>query len=293
MLPHPTVARKGQVAGQHTGLFNSFNARFSVIPATTHSLREQAYQLRYQVYCCERSYENPAEYYHKRETDEYDNHSVHALLFDRTSGTAAGTVRLILPNPNSPATSLPILRICGDSLLEDLKLQQTDVVAEVSRFAISKAYRKAPHIGKPGQVLHTGVDAIDHAQLIPCLTVGLLKATVQMSFSLGISDWLAIMEPALLRLLTRFGFHFTPIGHVVDHHGMRQPCHANINCLMARVHREHPGIWDYITDQGRSLRGSSSFFASCQPYQTSEVQYLTPDTPKGNTLPLQQNCRYH
>ena len=248
----------------NTKLSDAYNHWFEVVPAGTPELLEQAYRLRYQVYCRERDFETPDEHPHQRETDEFDDRSVHSLLVNRASGSVAGTVRLILPDPDSPAASFPIQHICSHPLLSDRKLHLTASAAEISRFAISKAYRKAPQTGQPGEALQTGGGAIDRAHLIPCITLGLFKATLQMSFSLGISDWFAVMEPALLRLLSRFGIYFKPIGPLVEYHGMRQPCHANVATLLDRVKKECFDVWEFVTDEGNSLPMEGVHYTSAE-----------------------------
>jgi hypothetical protein len=61
------------------------------------------------------------------------------------------------------------------------------------------------------------------------------------------------MEPGLLRLLSRFGIHFAPLGPLVEYHGIRQPCIAEIRELIARVEEERPDVWEVITDRGACL----------------------------------------
>jgi N-acyl amino acid synthase of PEP-CTERM/exosortase system len=241
MLSHPTAAVNRKITPHHDNMLDAYNAWFRVTPATTPALQDQAYRLRYQVYCCEHSYENPAEHPRQREIDDYDDRSVHSLLVDRTSGTTVGTVRLIFSDKDSWTTSFPIQKVCSHPLLADRKLHLTAAAAEISRFAISKAYRNNTI------AISTGM-AADRAHMIPCITLGLFKATVQMSFEHGISDWFAVMEPSLLRLLSRFGIYFKPIGPLVDYHGLRQPCHANVHQLLERVRKERLDVFDFVTE---------------------------------------------
>jgi len=58
------------------------------------------------------------------------------------------------------------------------------------------------------------------------------------------------MEPSLLRLLTRFGIHFSPIGPAVDYHGIRQPCFASADEVLRRMHDESSAVWELITECG-------------------------------------------
>src|SRR5947207_1152481 len=90
-----------------------YREHFEVVRASTPSLLDQAYRLRYQVYCIENPYENPDERADGREMDIYDDRSIHALLVHRRSGAVAGTVRVILPADNQ-GPPLP-LKIVTDS----------------------------------------------------------------------------------------------------------------------------------------------------------------------------------
>jgi len=66
-----------------------YNEHFDVVRADTRALLDQAYRLRYQVYCVENPFESPAEQVNGRETDLDDDRSVHALLVHRRSGAMA------------------------------------------------------------------------------------------------------------------------------------------------------------------------------------------------------------
>ena len=55
-------------------LYNTFHNHFDVVPADTIGLMEKSFQIRYQVYCVERSFEDVAAFPDKMETDEYDMH---------------------------------------------------------------------------------------------------------------------------------------------------------------------------------------------------------------------------
>src|SRR5438477_12813375 len=91
-----------------------YRQHFEVVRAGTLTLLDQAYRLRYQVYCVENSYERPDEQMGGRETDLYDDRSVHALLIHKRSGAVAGTVRVILPEADTQGLSLPI-KVVTDS----------------------------------------------------------------------------------------------------------------------------------------------------------------------------------
>lgn len=247
-------ARTEDLADSNSPLKEAYNQWFDVIPARTPYLVNQVHRLRYQVYCIENSFEDPDIHPHGIEQDEYDTRSVHSLLADRASGEVAGTVRLILP-ALKPEKSFPIQGICKSPLLSDPKMFYVGKAAEISRFCISKAFRQMVRELEPvgASASDVQVSAIDKQLLMPCITLGLMKAIVQMSAENGVTDWFAVMEPSLLRLLTRFGIYFKPIGPIVEYHGKRQPCYENVERLLGRIKVERQDVWDVITDEGRLL----------------------------------------
>lgn len=229
-------------------LMDNYNSRFAVVSANTFGLQDQAFRLRYQVYCIENNFENPNDYPLEKETDEFDDRSVHSVIIDRLSRTVTGTVRIILPDPDVIENSFPIQRVCYHPLLQCNRLLHTARAAEISRFAISKDFCRRAADYHPFQ------NSRDESRLtLPNFTLGLINGIVRMSAEHGISEWFAVMEPTLLRLLARFGIYFSPIGPLVDYHGMRQPCHAVIEVLLERVRKERPDVWGIITDKGKLL----------------------------------------
>ncbi len=246
-------------------LKEAYNHWFDVIPANTPGLVEKAKRLRYQVYCIENDYEDPSAHPRSIERDEYDKRSVHRLLATRTSGAIAGTVRLILP-ASKPEESFPIQGICKSPRLSDPKMFYQGKAAEISRFCISKEFRQTLH--------HEGSDCrttlwpdFGKQDIIPYITLGLMKGIVQMSAEHGVTDLFAVMEPSLLRLLTRFGIFFKPIGPIVQYHGMRQPCYENVEKLLGKIWNVRKDVWDVITEEGtllEQLRNKHNAAASCK-----------------------------
>jgi N-acyl amino acid synthase of PEP-CTERM/exosortase system len=231
-------------------LMDLYSEYFEVVRADTPELLREAHKLRYQVYCVENPFENPDEHPDGLEKDEFDPHSVQSLLIHRSSGTIAGTVRLILPRADRGDCGLPMLSLCRDPDLLSGKLLPRGSTAEISRFAISKAFRRrAEDAGATGvgPMLSPGVER----RVIPHITLGLMKAVAWMSHDYDIDHLCAVMEPALLRLLSRFGLDFTPVGPLVAHHGRRQPCYAHVDTLGRGILTRKPEALDVITDAGR------------------------------------------
>ena len=237
-----------RISRVETALFTTYNQYFETRLAVTPHLLEEAYRLRYQVYCVENKFEDPSEHPDGLEIDAFDDHSLHSVLVHRETGRVVGTVRLILPLLGGTATDLPIQTVCRRPLPFTYA-----TAAEVSRFSISKGFRRRMTDGiypdEKSSSRRAGQMPYDR-RLQPFIVLGLISGLVEMSAAHGITHWCTIMMPALIRLLTRIGIHFHPLGPMVEHHGMRQPCYRNLDSLLRQVKQEKPEIWDVLTRQG-------------------------------------------
>ncbi len=236
-----------------------FHDKFRVVVGDQPEVRRASYALRYQVYCLETGFEDKARFPDGLEYDEFDERSTHALVFYRGVKEPAATVRLILPDPEEPSRPFPIEQHCLDSMRAggfNPGVLPRQRLAEISRFAVSKRFKR--RLGEKGTLagnMGCGADALSSdmpsRRLLPHLTLGLFRAIVTMSASEGMTHWYAVMEPALLRLLTRFGIHFRPVGRLVDYHGKRQPCMGEVDEVLAGIWRQRRDVWNLITDGGR------------------------------------------
>jgi N-acyl amino acid synthase of PEP-CTERM/exosortase system len=232
-------------------LADHYRQYFEVRPANTLEQQRQAHQLRYAVYCLENHFEPQNR--EELEVDEFDARSVHSLLVHRPTGDTAGTVRLVLPHQYTPRASLPIHRICTHPWLADPTRTPPAQSAEISRFAISKSFRRRREDARyPGirSAKSKGRPTEAERSVIPYMALGLMNAIVAMSVDQNITHWCAVMEPALLRLLARLGIHFSPLGPLVEHHGQRQPVWAEADQLLAGIWKERPDVWAVITEAG-------------------------------------------
>jgi N-acyl amino acid synthase of PEP-CTERM/exosortase system len=241
--------------GDATSLFSLYARWFDVVPADTQERLQEAYRLRYQVYCVENTFEDAAGRTDGMETDEYDRHSVHSLLIHRPTGMVAGTVRLILPNGSGDISALPISEVCTDPALRDKAQFPPDRTAEISRFAVSKAFRRRITDATHPDMHFVDGAPLDRSQerriLTPNITLGLMKAIAEMSIRNGVTHLCAMMEPALLRLTSRLGIKFTPLGKTVEYHGIRQPCYAALADLGFALMKCSPEAHELVSDQGR------------------------------------------
>src|SRR4051794_5248145 len=153
----------------------TYGRYFGVVLADTPALLDQIFRLRYQVYCVEHEFENPQDHLAGYETDTYDCHSVHAALVHLASGNVCGCVRLILPRRGA---SLPITQFVSEDAAANFG---TAHVAEVSRYAVSKAFRR-----RTGEVdypdVHFGeLGLSEPRRMMPHITLGLMLAVAALS----------------------------------------------------------------------------------------------------------------
>lgn len=239
---------------ENARLAELFKHWFETKPAVTAEEIEQAHRLRYQVYCIENPFEDAADNPNEMEMDEYDPHSVHSLLIHRPTNTTMGAVRLILPSPDA-AYHLPIQDVWETNHVP----YPEATTAEISRYAISREFRR-----RAGEERYADVNWAENQQkaaeqrrlerrVLPHITLGLMKSVLRMCIEHEITHVCAVMEPALIRLLNRFGLHFEPIGPVVDYHGRRQPCYASLETLLRTSREASREFWEVGTDDGQLL----------------------------------------
>lgn len=242
-------------------LISAFNQYFELVHADTEALRRQVYMLRYQVYVVETGFEhdsdcvcgyNEAGVFVHWEKDEFDGRADHYLLRHRRTGVFAATARLILPDPADIQAPYPIEAHCPlDKRVSDGATRAR--LGEISRFAVSKVFKR--RIGEIGTLagVSANVDMYfeeDERRVLPHISLGLFAAVMRMVHDHGITHCYAVMEPALLRLLGRFGVIFNRIGQDVDYHGLRVPCLATVEEALPNIHKVAPAVWELITNRG-------------------------------------------
>ncbi len=235
-----------------------FSKYFDVITDDKSWVVDEAFKLRYQVYCVEQGFEDSSRFKDQREFDDFDCRSAHGIVRHPSSGITAATVRLVLPDRDNPETPFPIETHCSDSLKlvsPLLKGVPRHSIAEISRLAVSRDFKR--RLGEARAVAGIGPDHDKYLKqdpggkrVIPHLILGLFVAIFRMSAEHNITHWYAAMDLSLLRLLSRFGINFVPIGDLVDYHGLRQPCFSCVNEVVDEVWNKRIDLWNLATAEG-------------------------------------------
>lgn len=241
-------------------LIAAFDEYFEVISANTPELLKEVFHLRYQVYCEEVMIPDfePKKFSNELEFDEYDARSAHYLLYHRPTGKIAGTVRLVLADPDDPNRPFPIEVFAAPyfdrSVIDPTKLPRRHV-AEISRLVLAKEFRsrkgerRTPY-GTPDNIRESQVGG--DRRHFPHPVLGLFVAVYRLTAEYDITHIYAGMEPVLNRLLARFGLDLMPIGPVVEYHGARQPYLGVADKMLARIYKRRKDVWALLIDRGNA-----------------------------------------
>ncbi len=234
-------------------LAEKFIKYFSVVSADTEALREEAYKIRYNVYCDELEYEDKTAFPNKMERDGFDSFSDHILLLHRNSGAYAGTVRLVRPSAAVPGQILPMEQFCLHALNpETIQVLNTyrDTTAEVSRLAVPAFFRRRTGEEKRAFVIdglrtYLSDDDIAH---FPYIAIGLYLACAVI-FMKELDYIQVMMEPRLARHMGRVGILFQPAGELVDFHGKRAPFYITPDIFSENLKPHMSALYEAIEEQ--------------------------------------------
>lgn len=260
----------------HANLIDLFNRYFEVVHADTPEKKRECYRLRYEVYCKEAVIPgfDASDYPNGEERDEYDERSLHCLLVHKPTKANAGTVRVILPHPNSPDERFPVEKIAGDLFFHDV-LARANIsrsqIGEISRLILAPQFRARRGEGRKPTGLSEVSDPVLQAsgrrqsianqqaeerrggiprRVFPHAVLGLFVAIVRMSLNNNLSYWYGGMEPVCARFLKSFGIDFAPISPMIDYFG---PCRTYLGYIpdvMDNIYRTNQQIWNLLTDNG-------------------------------------------
>ncbi len=244
-----------------TNIYEDFHRYFEVMVADTPELLKEVFKIRYQVLCVERRLPgfNLSCYSDEQERDDYDDHSVHAILKHRPTGRYIGTVRLILFDPLQPNKPFPIeLHAQIDPHLLDINSLERQHTAEISRFLILGQFnqRRAERRNLKERRIEADNNTQSDRRSFPSLGLALVSGIVRMCKENNIKNWLSVMDPALNRLLSYFGSDLNPIGPIIDYHGLRRPYFIELADVLAKMYQKNPQIWEVVTERGKYFYSS-------------------------------------
>lgn len=217
-------------------------------------LLKETFRIRYEIYCLECGFLDPANYPDGLEIDKYDPHSIHFAAI--ANEEVIGTVRLV----KNSDLGFPLEEHCP-VLTIDRESIPRDSLVEVSRLALRKSFRRRREDGLYGvesyiTVREGGVlpeDPDEQTEQMrkrqrPAVILGLYKVMFHETKRCGFTHWYAAMEKKLWSALKKFHFTFREIGPEVDYYGPVTPYLGVIEELEKEVTEHCPQIWPFILD---------------------------------------------
>lgn len=181
---------------------------------------KESYRLRYQVYCQDKNFLDPALYPDKIETDKYDGIAAH--FYHIENARVVGTMRMI---PWSEEVSFPTTNH-APFLLRTLNTLEfpIDATAEISRLYLSKSCGDR------------------------CSAILLMfKELYRVSKKAGITHWLASFERPLRKILEKHSIKFNMLSPVeIDYYGKVNVYGVSIIELEAEIQIKNPGLYDFL-----------------------------------------------
>ncbi|MCG2831639.1 MAG: PEP-CTERM/exosortase system-associated acyltransferase [Desulfobacteraceae bacterium] len=217
------------------------------VQADSEDLKNAIYQLRYNVYAEEFGFEKLEDHPDGYETDEYDEKSIHFAALNEDN-SVVGTVRLVLNSEKG----FPIEHAVKTEFIGEKP--SSDKIAEISRLAVSRNFRKRKedgHFGvesyikkSEGGILPDKGPATDEQQKRkrPVIVLGLYQILYHASKRMGITHWYMITEEKLFHALKTYGFMFYQIGEPVNYHGIRTPYLGIILDIEQKLIKEKPEL---------------------------------------------------
>ncbi|MFK7828588.1 MAG: PEP-CTERM/exosortase system-associated acyltransferase [Congregibacter sp.] len=210
-------------------LYAIFFRQFELGLVISPEQHDQAAKLRHRVFSEECGYEPVT--LSGRESDVYDQHSLHCVIYHRRTGIPASCIRLILP---ARETRMAMEDLCEERIhlryVQHIR-DRRDRVCEVSRFAVDPAFRRTSY-DESGEFLDScGLEfsALERQSFGLLSTVALLSALAMAHLS-GRHYMFSLMEAKTPRLVRRStGVNFEQAGEPLEHRGQRVPF-----CLTAK-----------------------------------------------------------
>ncbi|MCC8998271.1 MAG: PEP-CTERM/exosortase system-associated acyltransferase [Candidatus Contendobacter sp.] len=190
-----------------------FDDSYEVILADTEASRAIHHKIRYQVYCIERNFENPADFPTGEESDRWDAHAAQFIVRQRESGACVAAMRLVLPYAASfPLETLHCLTPGHADHIQRRRL------GEISRICVIRS----PNPHHVNFHLDRGFGHVAPNRESEVM-LGLLRTIMVHGLERGIEHCYLLVTDAFARLLRRIGVVLHSVGTATEHRGFRAP----------------------------------------------------------------------
>lgn len=240
-------------------LGEGFRKYFEVATAFDDAARNDVFGIRHEVYCEELGFEPVRP--DRRETDEYDRHSLHCLMRTSTEPHAlVGCNRLVMARPEEPDYPLPFERTCAATLdrsIIDPAKEPRGAIAEVSRLAVRAHYRRRKGETKAAVALSDDDFGTKEQPRFPYIPIGLYLGVIALAKHEGIETLFVLTEPRLADHFAKLGVKITQIGGPVEHRGIRVPSMMNVDSIIKGLRFFVKPIWRVVAEEIEAGYGTS------------------------------------
>ena len=195
-----------------------FDKRYEIVLADTEESKKIHFNLRYQVYCLEKGFEEAESFTDKLERDDYDKKAVHFLIRCRNSKRWVGTFRLVIDNFDN----LPIHH--HSAIYPEHFKNSSRLVSEFSRLAVLRTFQSLP--GKPRQ---------DEEHNECAILMRAIYAGVEYSRQEGLNEITFFCRRSLGHIVSKLGFVKQQIGSGSMYRGMRYPYRVELGNFPTRT----------------------------------------------------------
>jgi len=236
-------------------------------------------KIRYRVYCQEFRYEPENTALGQRETDDFDDQSIHCLIRHIPSGMPAGCIRVVTVDDES---LMPMERFCSESFdparASPLMADREDI-CEVSRLAVDPAFRRrsGEHVTRFGDPRGLDVSTAG-SRVFSLISVAAFLCATAVSDLIGRRHCFAMMEPFLPRMLARAGIIAEKIGAEIEYHGARAPYCMRTDDVIDNLGDDLRGLYAHIhqafeqSGQFRDTRPAGVAYSMGRAHQGSTRQ---------------------
>ena len=205
---------------------------------------EDIYKMRFDAYCVEKRFLDPADYREGLEWDEYDARATHLVV--RGSGDLPiGYMRII----DGRTSSLPLfdhgLRTFDASLAP-----RTSETVEISRMIVRSDYRHATRSVKDGFVTETDLPAPAARTAADLIQLKLLRMTYRYAFENDLNWVYAAMEPTLQRKFRMLGMPFSQAGPSGEYFGEVRPYLMDVRDMEQVLAEKFERTWEFFANDG-------------------------------------------
>lgn len=209
---------------------------------------EDAFRLRYQVYCREKKFLPAEEYLSGVETDEFDDEATH-LLVRGAEGDLIGYMRII---DGAGELGFPMFSH-GMTVHEDFPSPPDREAVELSRMIVRSDFRHETRRADEGFVHSPGLPAPNARNASDLVQLKLLRLAYHHVIRSGSECFYAAMEPPFQRKLRMMGFPFGPIGPSADYFGEVRPYAMRLDALEALLEEKFPRTKDFFDSTAEDL----------------------------------------